>query len=572
MHGFGAAPPRDTRERAMAQTATPTPTKRPKRRKKEVQLIANGDLRLAANQLCWPAQEEMEKALERALSDCGYKLVRVHEHKPELQHGFISTQHEGMEVFRHHVDPEAPLIVAEALWQYSHHILHGLIAHEGPLLTVANWSGQWPGLVGLLNLNGSLTKAGVKYSTLWSEDFTDDDFLKRLRKWLEKGRCTHPTRHVTKSEHISLPAAARRTGEAIADELVWDNAIMGIFDEGCMGMFNAIFPDGVLNELGIFKERMTQSALYYETTQVADEEAREVRRWVEDRGLTFHTGDDPQQYLTDDQILGQCKMYIAAARMADDFGCDIIGIQYQLGLMDLLPASDLAEGMLNNSDRPPVRSRDGKRIIRDGEPIPHFNEVDQGAGLDALITNRVHKALGQPVETTLHDVRWGDWDRSGTVDEYVWVFLISGSVPPAHLINGWAGADAHRQPAAFFRSGGGTLRGVSKPGEIVWSRFYLDNGRLRLDIGRAGVVELPAEETQRRWEATTAQWPIMHAVTYGVSRDEMMGKHKSNHLQVAYANSAKEADQVLLTKVAVAEALGISVHVCGTRAQGKAWS
>ncbi len=48
-------------------------------------------------------------------------------------------------------------------------------------------------------------------------------------------------------------------------------------------------------------------------------------------------------------------MYIAALRIADDFGCDAIGIQYQQGLKDLAPASDLAEGLLNNVDRPPVR-------------------------------------------------------------------------------------------------------------------------------------------------------------------------------------------------------------------------
>ena len=37
-------------------------------------------------------------------------------------------------------------------------------------------------------------------------------------------------------------------------------------------------------------------------------------------------------------------MYIAALRIADDFGCDLVGIQYQQGLKDLLPASDLVEG------------------------------------------------------------------------------------------------------------------------------------------------------------------------------------------------------------------------------------
>ena len=101
-------------------------------------------------------------------------------------------------------------------------------------------------------------------------------------------------------------------------------------------------------------------------------------------------------------------MYIAALRIADDFGCHAIGIQYQQGLKDLLPASDLVEGTLNNADRPPVASRDGERVLYAGEPLPHFNEVDECAGLDGLMTYRVHRAMGQPVENTLHDIRWGD--------------------------------------------------------------------------------------------------------------------------------------------------------------------
>ncbi|MEX2386402.1 MAG: fucose isomerase, partial [Phycisphaeraceae bacterium] len=223
------------------------------------------------------------------------------------------------------------------------------------------------------------------------------------------------------------------------------------------------------------------------------------------------------------------------------------------------------------SARPPVLSRDGSRELYAGEPLPHFNEVDECAGLDGLMTYRVHKALGQPVENTLHDLRWGDADRSGTVDDYVWVFLISGSAPPAHHIGGWAGSDGHRQPAMYFPNGGSTLRGIAKPGEIVWSRVYVEGGKLKMDLGRAGVVELPAEETERRWQETTPQWPIMHAVTYGVSRDQMMARHKANHIQCVYANSAKEADEAMFTKAAMAEALGMEVAICGTDKKGKAW-
>src|SRR4029434_9533643 len=94
-----------------------------------------------------------------------------------------------------------------------------------------------------------------------------------------------------------------------------------------------------------------------------------------------------------------------------------------------------------------VRPRDEPRDFYAGEPLPHFNEVDECAGLDGLMTYRIHRAMGQPVEMRLHDLRWGDPYASVTVDDYVWVFLISGSAPPSHFINGWAGASSERQPA-----------------------------------------------------------------------------------------------------------------------------
>ncbi len=535
--------------------------------KNTIQLVASGDLRLSANQTCWAAQDAMEQALAKAVAEEGGRIVRSHPYKADEKHGFIASQREGIEVFRN-VDPDVPLIVAEAVWQYSHHVLAGLTTHRGPILTVANWSGQWPGLVGMLNLNGSLTKAGVSYSTLWSEDFTDTFFHTKLRQWLRTGKVTHDLSHVQALDGVKVPAKSAKLGEQLADELRTQKAILGVFDEGCMGMFNAIIPDHALHACGVFKERLSQSTLHHETMQTGDDEALAVLAWLQKRGMKFRFGVDHATELTREQVLLQCKMYVAAVRLADDFGCDAIGIQYQQGLKDLLPASDLVEGTLNNTDRPPVRGRDGKRVLFKGEPLVHFNEVDECAGLDGLMTCRVHQALGQPVESTLHDVRWGE----AFGDDYVWVFLISGAAPPAHFIGGWKGAEGHRQPAMYFPNGGSTLRGISKPGEIVWSRIYVENEALHMDIGRGGVVELPRAETERRWQATTPQWPIMHGVTYGVSRDQLMAKHKANHIQVAYADDAKSADACLLVKATFARALGMKVNVCGTRTRYKGWS
>ena len=531
--------------------------------KPAITLVASGDLRDSANRVCWEAQQQMEQQLTAAIANFGYQVVRGHAFDPARGHGFIRSQRQGIEVFKT-IDPNAPLIVAEAVWQYSHHVLAGLMTHKGPILTVANWSGQWPGLVGLLNLNGSLTKAGVKYSSLWSETFIDVPFINKLKTWLETGTVTHDTSHAKPLVPSRCDPKAQSVGQQVAATLRRDKAILGVFDEGCMGMFNAILPDALLNPLGVFKERLSQSALYYETRQVSDTEAQGIRHWLDQHGMIFHTGPNHATDLTDAQILDQCRMYIAALRIADDFGCDAIGIQYQQGLKDLLPASDLVEGMLNDSVRPPVMSRDGLRELFPNRPLTHFNEVDECAGLDGLLTDRIHRALGQPVENTLHDLRWSDRDASGTVDDEVWVLEISGAVPASHFAKGWAGAEGFRQPAMYFPSGGSTIRGISKPGEVVWSRIFIADGRLKMDLGRATAIELPRAETERRWNATTPQWPIMHAVIHGVTRDQMMARHQANHIQVVYANSAAEADIAMQAKAITAAELGMEVSICSS--------
>ncbi len=525
--------------------------------------MASGDLRLSANQKCWPEQLKMEAALAKSIESLGWKVVRAHAYDPAKKHGFIDSQKMGMEVFRK-LDPSVPLVVAEAVWQYSHHVLPGLTTHEAPILTVANWSGTWPGLVGMLNLNGSMTKAGVKYSSLWNEDFSAEFFQKGLRQWLETGTVTHDTSHVRDFSTVKLPAAEEKLGRAFGRQFKQRKAIMGVFDEGCMGMFNAIIPDELLHPTGAFKERLSQSALYAAMREVSEAEANAVLQWYLKRGVEFKWGKNEETELTREQTLLQCKMYIAALRIADDFGCSAIGIQYQQGLKDLAPASDLVEGTLNNMDRPPVRHPVTKHVLYEGEALPHFNEVDECAGLDGLLTYQLWRNLGYPPENTLHDLRWGQAYQSETLNEYVWVLLISGAAPPAHFTGGWKGASSERQPAMYFRLGGGTLKGISKPGSIVWSRIFIMDGKLHCDLGVGRAVELPTEETERRWAETTPQWPIMHACFDGITRDQMMARHKSNHIQVVYAPDEKKAHRACRIKAAMLTELGIEAHFCGT--------
>jgi hypothetical protein len=55
----------------------------------------------------------------------------------------------------------------------------------------------------------------------------------------------------------------------------------------------------------------------------------------------------------------------------------------------------------------------------------------------------------------------------------------------------------------------------------------------------------------------------MHAVLHGVGRDQLMARHKANHVQVAYAPDADSADRALVAKAALFRELGLAVHLCG---------
>lgn len=542
----------------MSTYTFPTIAERPTAEPKTVYTIANGDLRLTTNVKTWAMQQQVEGEFAAAVESLGWNVKRCHGVDPVKGHGFIDNQRRGMEVFKD-VPKDAPLVVVEAVWQYSHHVLHGLRDHQGPILLVANFAGAFPGLVGMLNLHGSMVKAGIEHSTLWSKDFTDEWARTKLAEWLATGAIVHDTSHVR--DLPALPdSEEKQLGQALGRQLKEEKAIIAVFDEYCMGMYNALIDDELMNPAGIYKERLSQSALVAEMNTVSDEEAKAARAWLDAAGMTFHIDNDGdwKENLTDDQVHQQMKMYIAAVRMADDFGADVVGIQYQQGLKDMVPASDLVEGLLNNADRPPVTSRDGSRVLYEGLPVPCANEVDEGVAIDTLVTNRIWTAMGLDPATTLHDVRWGD-DWEG---DFVWVMEISGSVPASHL-GGYDKAHGYRQSYYFFPLGGSTLSGVSKPGEIVWSRVFIMDGVLHVDLGRGTAIEMPEEEVQRRLNSTNKEWPIMNVVLHGVDRDQLMARHKANHLNVAYAPDAASADAALVAKAAMFEAMGYQVHLAG---------
>ena len=550
---------------------------------KDLVLIANGDRRRFANAACQKAQMECERQLREAFSELGYNVVRAHQEvDPETGHGFIETQAQGADVLSR-IPKDAPIVIAEAVWQYSNHIVYPLWEWIGPILVASNFDGTWPGLVGAAGLEACLTKhkygADQKgHSFVWShEEFKDKEAKTRLKQWLDVGSIEYDLSHVAPfrpDEHAEYADAFEFAREA-ARSFRAKPRILGIYDALCMGMLNAAFDEHDMIGTGIQIRRLNQSELYARMQEVSIREAEGYIKYLVDRGYDLEVGPDNLTDITADAVIQSGQMYGAMVRHIAEEGLDGVGIAYQLGLAKLCAASDLAEAMLNSTDRPPVEFR-GK-IVMPGEPIMCANEADMGCAVDQAISKAIYKGAGlAPIwrETTQHDLRWGHvYKNKGKykgkdvdIDSFIWAFELSGNTPAGHMENGWADMQAQRQPYDYFPANGISTKGTAKAGEIIWSRIYIDEGELCLDIGRGAAVELPLEESNKVWAATTKEWPLMHAITYGATRDQMMAKHKSNHITVSYAPDAATANEVMFAKAAMAHELGFRVNLCGDHA------
>jgi len=548
--------------------------------RKSIVLVANGDRRRTANSACQNAQLECERQLRQAFQRLGCELVRAHpEVDPALGHCFIETQAQGREIFSR-IPRDAPLLVAEAVWQYSNHLVYNLWEHRGPILVASNFDGQWPGLVGALGLEACLTRHRFSskqagHSIAWSsEEFTDRASAEKLAEWVKKEKITHDISHVKafKSAEHKQYKASIGFGEKAAEDFRARPRIIGLYDPLCMGMINAAFDERDMVGLGIQIRRLNQSDLYARMRDISRAEALGYMKWLVDRGFKLEIGANPFTDITESAVVQSGQMYGAMVKHAAEEGLDGVGIAYQLGLARLCAASDVVEAMLNSTERPPVEYR-GAEVMA-GEPIMCANEADMGCAVDQTLSKIIYRGSRLPArlwETTQHDVRWGDTftgtgsfgGKAVEIDAFIWAFELSGNTPAGHMENGWADMEAVRQPYEFFMENGIATKGLARPGELVWSRVYLDEEKFCLDLGRGAAVKLPEQESARRWEATTKEWPLMHALLYGVSRDALMAKHKSNHITVSYAPDAETANEIAFAKAAMAHALGFKVNLCG---------
>ncbi|MCB9598425.1 MAG: fucose isomerase [Sandaracinaceae bacterium] len=495
---------------------------------KKVAIFWPGDARRIPNELATPNAEEATAQLEKALKKLGRTPYRVE--------GFLEKPHEAIAKLGPIDDPMVGVCVH---WFYGPHTTDGVVGKDNPLLLASNFSGRWPGLVGLLNTGACLESLDRAHSRIWTDvpDWTADaTFMERLDEWCSSGAVRYGEEAIRYHAPVSAEASARAMD--VARQFRDRRALILMLGDTSMGMINGYFGPRLLHRHGFAEHKIDQAWILDRGPRIDAKRIDDALAFVKAKGLTFHWGED----FTENDTREQLRDYLVVLDLLEEFGADCLGWQYQLGLIPLRPPSDLAEGLFNSACRPESN----------GEPIATATEADQGNVVPQEMMKRLLKAKGLHSAVMFHDVRWGA-EHDG---RFLWVLLNSGSCGAYafnHDPDTLEGAHTYRQPKLYFPTPGGTFAGESLPGEMTWARSYIRGGKLWMDIGRGEVVKLPPEVRDAWWEGTTREWPFM-AADMRIGRDTLMAHYLSNHVAVAYGDIFEEM-------VALSQELGFAVRV-----------
>jgi L-fucose isomerase-like protein len=499
---------------------------------KRVAIFWPGDYRQKPNEWAEPQARDATHQLERALKKLG--------REPYLVDGFITKPNEAITKLGPVTDP---MIGVFAHWTYGPHTCDGVVGKDNPLLLASNFSGQWPGLVALLNTGACLESLNRRFSRIWTRatDWTADAaFMERLDEWCSTGAIRYSEKELLYS--AATTGAAQASAAEVVAGIAKKRILALMLGDTSMGMINGYFGPRILAKHGFAEHKVDQAWLPVRMKNVSAERVDQAFRFVREKGVTFHWKEKDAADFTEEATRTQLQMYLAALDLISEFKADCLGWQYQLGLLPVLPPSDFCEGLLNSTCRPESNH----------DVIVTSTEADQGNLVPMELMKRLLKKKGLHSGVMFHDVRWGN-EHDG---RWLWVLLNSGS-SGAYAFNhdpeSLRGVHSYRQPAGYFPIPGGTFAGESLPGRMTWARSYIKNDELWMDIGQGEVAALPARTRDAWWEGTTRQWPFM-AADLGCSMETVMAHYLSNHIAVAYGDIFGEM-------VACSQMLGFKVRV-----------
>src|SRR5262249_34957334 len=214
-----------------------------------VALFWPGDARAKPNELALPNVEEATQGLERAFAKLGRTTYRVP--------GFLTKPHEAIE----RLGPiDDPLVGVSVHWFYGPHTTEGVVGKDNPLLLASNFSGRWPGLVGLLNTGACLTSLKRRHSRIWTtaNDMSSDAlFMAQLDEWCRTGAIAHSEAGIR--YHAPVSAGESIRAARVADAMRRRRPLILMLGDTSMGMINGYFGPRMLAPYGFGEHKIDQA-------------------------------------------------------------------------------------------------------------------------------------------------------------------------------------------------------------------------------------------------------------------------------------------------------------------------
>ena len=504
--------------------------------KKKVAIYWPGEYVALPNELARAQVEESTSQLEKALKHLGFNPYRIE--------GFIDRPHKSIERLGSIDDP---MIGVHCHWVWGAHTVDGTVGKQNPLLLASNYKREWPGLVGLMNTSACLSSVDREHSRIWTDEqdwSKDPTFMHRLEEWCTTGKILYNSEGVYSD--AALTSENIVTAQSVARDIRDRRILLMMLGDTSQGMINAYFGPRLLTKYGFTEHKVDQAWIIERGQFIADKRIEDALDFVKSKGVKFYWGDkrSDSSDFAQEHTKEQLRDYLAVLDLVNEFKADCLGWQYQIGLLNLRPPSDFAEGLLNTVCRP-----EGN-----GETIPCATEGDQGNVVPAELMKRLLKAKGLHHAVFMHDTRWGSEVEGRTI----WMLCNSGN-GGAYAYNkdpdSLANVHSYRQVRRKFPIPGGTFSGYGCPGEITWARSFVASGELWMDIGKGEIVELPEPLRSEWWNGATPQWPLL-TTDLGVDRDVIMAHYMSNHIALCYGDIFGEM-------VALSRELGFRVRIFG---------
>jgi L-fucose isomerase len=393
-----------------------------------------------------------------------------------------------------------------AIWCYPQFTAVATNFAPGPYMLFCNLHPSECGMVGMLAAAGTLDQLNIPFERVWGS-IHDESVLNKVMVFIR-----------------AASAISRLKGQTF-----------GNFGGRPLGMYTAVSNLEQWQKMfGIDVENIEQEEIVRYGMKADSVKVENAFNWLEKNVREIKYDGNG---LTPEKLKLQIRSYYGLRQLIAERNLDFIGIKAHGDLTETYVTMDIAEAFLNDP-----YDWDGPH-----ETIIASTEAD----MDGALTMQIFKHIsGAPV--LFADVR--HYDK----EDDVWYFSNSGTHATFFAGKSYNAEDNLKNVTFYpehnyYPAGGASVHHFASPGEVTLARLTRKDGKYRLALVPAELIEFPREISLEKGATITPEWPIAFA-RLKVSADEFLSYFPCNHIHGVYGNYTEEW-------LTVARLLGIEVKL-----------